>query len=68
MGRKKKGGRKWIGIGVTGLIIFLIAFTNAIGYIGNALSDTTHQWIWWTIFGIVCVTTAIVELTERRVK
>ena len=60
--------RKWIGIGITGLIIFLIAFTNAVGYIGNAIVDTAHRWIWWTIFSMVCIMTGIVELAERRVK
>ncbi len=66
-GRKKKGGKRWIsGIGITALLIFLIAFTNAIGYIGNALTDQEHKWIWWIIVGIVGVTTGIIEMIQRR--
>ena len=56
---------KWV-IGTVGLIIFLIAFTNAIGYLGNALTDMANAWIWWIIFGIVIVVTGIVEYSERR--
>lgn len=56
---------KWI-VGAAGLIIFLIAFTQAIGYLGNALTDTANAWIWLAISGIVVVTTGIVEVLERR--
>ena len=56
--------RKWIEIGITGLIIFLIAFTK-VGYIENAIVNTTHKWVWWMIFGIVCVKREIIELVER---
>ncbi len=56
---------KWIAETV-GLIIFLIAFTESIGYLGNALTDTANAWIWLTISGIVVVTTGIVEVLERR--
>ena len=56
---------KWV-IGTAGLIIFLIAFTNAIGYLGNTLTDAANAWIWWIIFGIVAVVTGIVEYSERR--
>jgi len=38
--------RKWIEIGITGLIIFLIAFTNAVGYIVNVIVNTAHKWVW----------------------
>jgi len=61
-GRKKKGGKGWIsGIGITALLIFLIVFTNAVGYIGNALADPANRNLWLGITAIVCITTGIIE-------
>lgn len=51
---------RWI-IGTIGTIIFLIAFTNEIGYMGNALTDPENAAIWLVIFGIVIVVSGIVE-------
>lgn len=65
MGNKDRGGLGWK-VGTVGLIIFLIAITNAVGYVGNALTDPDNQWIWWVITAIVVIITGIVESMERR--
>ncbi len=62
MGWKKFGWKA----GAIGVVIFLIALINAIGYIGNALTDPKNQWIWWGITAIVGIITGIVEILERR--
>ena len=46
------------------IIILLIAFTNAIGYIGNALTDPKNSAVWITIAIIVFVTAGIIEIKK----
>ncbi len=62
MGWKETGWK----VGAIGIIIFLIALNNAIGYVGNALTNPKNQWIWWGITAIVVITTGVVEILERR--
>ncbi len=57
---------KWLAIGTVGLIIFLIAFTNAIGYVGNALTDPVNAPIWWIIFAVVASVSAIIEVWKMK--
>ena len=58
-------GKKKIGLGLATIVILLVAFTNAIGYIGNALVDPKNRIVWGTIALIVFVTAGIAEILRR---
>lgn len=46
------------------IIILLIAFTNAIGYIGNTITDPKNSAVWIIIAIIVFVTAGIIEIKK----
>lgn len=70
MGRKKgknneNSTRKVIAGGITAtVIILLVAFTNAIGYLGNAYVDAKNRIVWLIIAAVVFGMAGIIEFKK----
>ena len=54
-----------VGLGLATIVILLVAFTNAIGYIGNALVDPKNRILWGVIAMVVFVAAGIAEMLRR---
>ena len=59
MNRKGK-----ITLGVTTIIILLVALTNAAGYIGNAIVDPANRMLWGSIALVVFIAAGIAEILK----
>ena len=48
------------------LIIAMIAASNSVGYIGNAIADASHSNMWILIAGFVALLSGIIAIAEGK--